>query len=237
MTDTSRTPHVHRSRNHSRRKSSDRSTRTNYLEPVYYFSGAILFLLVAKLLHSGLLSPAVGALGLIILTISKIWKFKPGIVFSGVCIFAMTILNIWKWADTWFLNILSPEMTSTRLIFLSGLAEGAILTFIVWIYYRLIRAIHMRMTQKWFIKKSYVIILKMLYFFHLFLILLWLFAFMVKKIQLFTRLNPQDAVMLAGALALLCAGIPAIIYLSKSSPEEKKRRRHRHHRERRRYAE
>ena len=79
MPDTHPTSPAHRTHSSSHRHEASRYIHTNYLDPVLYFSSAILLLLFAKLLHTGMLSPATGVLAIIVLAISKIWKFKPGI--------------------------------------------------------------------------------------------------------------------------------------------------------------
>jgi hypothetical protein len=59
--------------------------------------------------------------------------------------------------------------------------------------------------------------------------LFWIFAFIMLKAQPLTHLGIQDSTMMAGALALLAAGIPAILYLSKGSHDVNKRQHHRQH--------
>jgi hypothetical protein len=229
MPDTSRTSHGHRSRIHSHRSSPENKNRSGYLDPVFYFSGAILLLICAKILHASLLSPAIGSLGIIILAISKIWRSKTGILISMVCILAMAVLYAWQWVDRYVGAVVSAEITGNSFAFISVLSEGFILALIAWGYHRMLNSILLRMGQKWFVKKSYVIIFKLLFYVQTFLALFWMIAFILQKAQPFTRLGIQDSAMIAGALALLASGIPALIYLSKSSPGEKRQHRHVHH--------
>jgi hypothetical protein len=63
----------------------------------------------------------------------------------------------------------------------------------------------------------------------MFLSLFWIFDFIMVKAQPLTHLGIQDSAMMAGAVALLAAGIPAILYLSKGSHDEHKRQHHRQH--------
>jgi hypothetical protein len=233
MPEPSRTSHAHRSHSHSRKSSFRRNIRNGYWDPAFYFSGAVLLFVFAKLLHADLLSAALGAMGIILLAISKIWKYKPGVLISIVCIFAMTMAFVWQWVDRYFIAVLTSEITTNPTLFRSGLAGGMILALMVWIYQRHLNSIHIRMSQKWFVKKSYVTIFKLLFYFQLFLFLFWAIVFLVQKAHPVTNLNPQDATIIAGALALLAAGLPAIVYLAKGSPDEKKGHlpghRHRHH--------
>jgi hypothetical protein len=229
MPDTSQTSHRHRTRSASRSGSSSRHSRTGYLEPVYYFSGVIVLLILVKILHGGLLSPATGAFGIILMAVSKQWRFKPGVILSVICMFTMVMVFVWQWVDYYFLTLLSGEMALKPLIFLSGLTDSLTLLILLWIFQRLLNSIHMRMSQKWFVKKSYVTVFRLLLYFQLFLLFFWIIAFVVLKAQPFTHLTPQDSTMIAGALALLAAGIPAIIYISKSSPGSTGKRHHRHH--------
>ncbi len=229
MPDTHPTSPAHRTHSSSHRHEASRYIHTNYLDPVLYFSSAILLLLFAKLLHTGMLSPATGVLAIIVLAISKIWKFKPGILLSIIFLLAMTMANVWEWVDSFFIATLTPGFTSDTSGFARVLSESLILAILAWIYHRLLKAIYMRMGSKWFVKKSYVIIFKLLFYFQLFLAFFWLISFLVQMSQQFTRLDTQDSAMIAGGLALLASGIPAILYLSKHAPDEKKRHHHRHH--------
>ncbi|MFZ4521245.1 MAG: hypothetical protein ACOYNC_06040 [Bacteroidales bacterium] len=224
------TPHHHRSRSHSSRSHSGQHHKSNNLVPVYYFSGAILLLIIAKLLKTGMLSPSIGAAGIIILAISKIWESKPGIVISTIFLVAMTMVNIWQWVNVYIFAILSGNIIANTQLFVSGLSEGLILAGIAWTYHRLLRSIHIHMSQRWFVKRSYVILCKMLFYAQMFLALFWMSAFLMGKWIVSTRLGIQDSTMIAGAIALLAAGIPAISYLSKRSPGERKSHSHRHHR-------
>jgi len=196
---------------------------------VLYFSGAILLLIFARLMHSGILSPSLGSLGIIILAVSKTLKFKAGTIISGLFIFVMVLFNVWHWVDNFFYALLTSKITTDTLLFMSGLFEGLALAILAWIYHILLKSVHIRIGQKWFVKKSYIIISKLIFFVQLFLVLLWTFAFLIQKTQPLTQLNTQDSTMIAGAIALLVSGIPAIIYLSKNSPEESKRHRNSHH--------
>lgn len=229
MTHTSQTSHVHRSRSSSRRSSSGNSIQSSYLQPVFYFSGVVLLLVLVKLLHAGMLSPSIGAFGIILLSVSKQWRFRSGVILSIICMLAMVMVFFWQWIDHYFITLLSAEIISKSAIFAGGLIDSLILLSLMWVYYRLLNSIHMHMSQKWFVKQSYVKVFKLLFHFQLFLFFFWIMAYIAFKAQPFTLLGAQDSTMIAGALALLASGIPAIIYLSKGSPDAAKRHRHRHH--------
>ena len=62
----------------------------------------------------------------------------------------------------------------------------------------------------------------------LFFLFFWMFDFVMDKSQAWISLGKQDSTMIAGALSLLVAGIPAIIYISKSSINGTHRHRHGH---------
>jgi hypothetical protein len=63
-----------------------------------------------------------------------------------------------------------------------------------------------------------------------FLLLFWLFARVLLGAQKLTGLAPQDSAMIAGALAILATGIPAIIYITRGAHSGERRHRHRHSR-------
>ncbi len=229
MPETSSTSPVHSHHSSSRRSSSHRNQKATYLEPVFYFAGAILFLIGAKLLDASLLAPSIGAIGIVLLAISKLWKFRTGLILSTVCLLSMTMLYIWQWADHYLVAIFTAKIAALPWLFTNGLIDNSIQVLIMWVYYRLLRSINMRMSQEWFVKNSYVKFFKLLFYFQLLLLFFWIFSLLLLKMQRFTLLNTQDSAMISGALALLSAGIPAIAYISKGAAESGKRHRHRQH--------
>lgn len=230
MSDSAENSPVKHTHSSSHKRSTRSQQQSGYLEPVVYFSGAILLLILAKLLHIGMIAPAAGILGIIILTVSKIWKSKPGIVLSSICISLMLMVYLWLWVDNYIVIVFSGELSAGSKIFFSTIAEGILLAIILWGYHRLLLSIHLRMGQKWFVKKPYVVIFKLLFFFQMFLIFFWILAMLVQKAALAKSLTIGDSSVVAAALALLAAGIPAIIYLIKTSSDDRKPHRHRQHR-------
>jgi len=196
---------------------------------VYYFSGVIVMLIVVKLLHASILSPAIGAIGIIILSVSKNLKWRPGILISSVCILMMVMIFVWEWTDHYFLAVLSGAFNSNPAIFFNGIIDSLILAGLVWFYQRLLNSFHIGSGQKWSGKSLYMKFFKLLFYFMLFFLGFWGFAFVMDKFQPWISLGKQDSTMIAGALALLAAGIPAIIYISKGSSDGKTRRNHGHH--------
>jgi hypothetical protein len=229
MTEPTQTEHKHRSHSHSRKKVSGNNIHPGYFEPVYYFSAAILLLVVAKLIHTSLLSTALGALGIIIIAVSRLRKYKTGFFLSMVCILAMVMAYVWHWADRYSIAVFSAEVSANTAIFVSGFAESLIVTMMMWDYHRILYGIYKHMGQTWVVKRPYIIFFKLLYYFVLFLSLFWIFSFIVHKALPISHLGPQDSAMIAGALALLVTGIPAILFLSKGSNDGQKRHRHRQH--------
>jgi hypothetical protein len=229
MTDSAESSPVNHTHSSSRKRSTTSHKQSGYMEPVIYFSGAILLLILAKILHLGMIAPAAGILGIIILTVSKIWKFKPGIVFSSIFTSLMLMFYIWLWVDIYIVIVFSGELATGSKVFFSTITEGIMLAIILWVYHRLLNSVYLRMGQKWFVKKPYVVIFKLLFYFQLFLIFFWVIALLMQKAAPVTSLGIADSSVIAAALALLAAGIPAIIYLIKTSSDDNKVHRHRHH--------
>ena len=230
MPDTGHTTRTHRSHRPSRKHSRYGSKPARYPEPVYYFSGAIVFLVIVMLLHASMLPSATGVTGIILLSISKLWKFRTGAIISILCLLAMAMLFNWHWADHYFPAIISGEITSKEALFVNGFIDSLIPVFLLWLYYRQLMKIHDRSGQKWFVKKSFIVFFRLLVYFQLFLVIFWVLTWFALKAQPITSLDVRDSGLIAGALALLSAGIPAIIYISKGSPAATKRHgRHRHH--------
>jgi hypothetical protein len=229
MPETRHTRHSHRSHQSHRHNSRHHSGR-GYLEPVYYFAGMILLLILVKLLHASLLPTTIGALGIILLAISKLWKFRAGAIIAVACQLAMAMIFNWAWADYYFISILSAEQVSRPFLFTNGLLDTLIPIILIWTFHKQLNDIHIRSSQKWFVKKSYVTFFKLLLYFQAFLLLFWIFAMMLLSAHPLTGFVPQDSAMIAGALALLATGIPAIIYITKGAPSGRRRHVHRRHR-------
>jgi hypothetical protein len=233
MPESTQTPHDRHPRSHHRTSSSGSNSRKRLLEPVLYFSGLILMLIFLKLRHAGMLSPSIGAFGIILLAISKQWRFKAGVIISIACIFLMVIAFVWQWLDVFFMAIFSGEIITSPWIFKSGLTDSFMVLFLVWLFQKLIDSIHAHGSHEWFRKNYSVVMLRLLFYFLLFNFLFWILAFLSLRAQPVTNLSVHESAMIAGALALLASGIPLIIYISKGSPEAKRKHqggRHRHHR-------
>jgi cytochrome c biogenesis protein CcdA len=97
----------------------------------------------------------------------------------------------------------------------------------VWVYQQQLNSIHVRSAQKWFNKKISVKFFKMLFYFQLFLLLFFTIAFIMLGILKTSVLNVTDTILIAGGLALLAAGIPAIIFITKGSAGSRSHRLHR----------
>lgn len=231
MPETSRTTHEHRRHTHSRAGSSKSIHTKPILEPVFYFTGAIIMLILSRLMHLTMLPLLAGALSVTILAVSKNWRLTPGIPFSMVFNLMMLFASVWDWIERSFKAVLTAEISSNTDLFIRGLIVSLILTILFWTYHRLFRSVQTVMVKQWFVKKTYVIFFKLLFYFQSFLLFFWVFAFGIHKAQALTRLGADDSTMIAGALALLASGIPAIVYISKGSAGSKKRHRYgRHHR-------
>jgi uncharacterized membrane protein len=140
----------------------------------------------------------------------------------------MTMIFVWQWIDGYFILTLTGEINVNPLMFRSVLIESLILAILGWIFQRLLRITHVHSGQKWFVKKIYVRFFKILFYFLLFLLFFWITAFYMLKVQPFTSLEAKDSVMIAAALSLLISGIPAIVYMIRSSGDYQKSHLHVH---------
>lgn len=188
-----------------------------------------MLFIFAVLSHSNMLSPSLGTFAIILLAVLKIWKFKPGIIISIFCIFAMALVYLWQWVDRHFIEILSGAVSSKPELFIRAFSESVILTIIVWLYRRLLNSIHLRLSPKWFVKKSYLLILQLLFYFQLFLVFFLAIAFLMQKAHDLTHLTMLYSGIVGGVVALVAAMVLAIIYFSNDHHDEKKRHLHKHH--------
>ncbi len=222
-----RSHHVRTQRGNNQQNRNRTPTR-RIPEPVWYFTGVLLLLVAVKLLQSPLLPPAIGGLGLVILSVSRLWHFKPGIVVAGISLFSMSFLCVWLWIQQYLGVVLSGTAPSDTHLFLAGTTLMTILAFLVWTYYRAFNRLYHHMGRKWFIKKPYLIIVKLLFYFHLFLLVFWALAYLTAWWAQTGGWSPRDAALAAGAIALVAAGFPAIFYLSRTAPHGSAHRHHRH---------
>jgi hypothetical protein len=187
---------------------------------------------MALVFHSGVIAAAMGAAGILILAVSNQWKFRQGVFLSIICIMGMAMFFIWQWVDRYALDVYSADIASKPVIFFGGLAGSFTLLLMVWMYERLLNEIHIRLDPDWFVKKSYVRFFKLLFYFQLFLLFFWIFAFALLKSVSITGLDTVPSVLVAAILALPACGITLLLSRSKEEHDHVKRhlrgRRHRH---------
>jgi hypothetical protein len=191
-------------------------------------------MIIVRFINAGLLSPSVGAFGIMMLSLSKQKKFKTGMILSVACIFLMAMIFVWHYVDLYFIAIMSGEIITNQKLFGEGVADGFIILLLLWMYQRLLRSVHLHGSNKWSGKKTFLTILRLLYFFLLFLFIFWVADYYLLKASGLTHLNVEDSAILSGAIALLATGIPLLISFSRFNPESRHRkhhRSHRHHRE------
>ena len=200
-----------------------------YFRPAIYFTVAILFLLLAKFLHAGMMVALLGALSIIILTVSKIARSQYGLFPSMVFLLLMFMVNIWHWADSFFITIYSGNILVDKPIVPRGLVEGVIALAAVWFYHKLLKNLKIRISQEWFVKKSQLKFLVLLFFFEMFLLLFWITGFVVHTIESGSHYDVHEATLIAGIIALVLAGLPALIYLVRNQDTHSTHHHHRHH--------
>ncbi|MEI6681794.1 MAG: hypothetical protein WCO44_04165 [Bacteroidota bacterium] len=202
----------------------------NYLKPALFITLAITLIVVAKIFHSGTKVATLGALCLIVLTVSKIRKFQFGVFLSMVCLVLMVMANIWHWADSFFVALFSGTIVTEKSLFSHGFVEDLLVLFSIIFYHNLLKNLNMHISHEWFVKKSQLKFLKMLTFFQLYLVFFWVAGYMVNDLKPGNHLDGQEVTMIAGGIALMAAGIPALIYFFRTPRSHSKHsRRHRHH--------
>lgn len=229
MPEPSRSSHVHHTRQKSRSSSSHDHSNSGYLEPVYYFIGAILLLILLRLLHADLLPAAIGGTGIVLVAISKQRRYMPGVVLSGIFLFTMSMAFIWEWATHYLKFVLSAEIVSGERVFSSGFVDSLVPVVLVWIFYRQLKIIRNHSSQNKSFKSLFVKLSKLFFYLLSSMLCFWIIAWLLLRFQSLTSLRIQDSVMVAGALTLLIAGVPAIVYISKGAPSSEKHHHHHHH--------
>ena len=225
MTESTRTSSRHSSRSGNSFYKSN--TYLTYLRPAIYFAFAILFIVAARIFHGGSRVALLGALSIMILTISEIRKIQFGVFLSMVSLVVMVMVNLWNWADQYFIEIFSGNLAVDKTVFPKGLCEGLIALAAIWLYHKLLKSLKLRVTHEWYVKKSQLKFLVLLFFFQLSLILFWITGYVVHTVEAGSHYDQHDATLVSGVIALLAAGIPALIYFFSNS-DQKKRHSHRH---------
>jgi len=202
----------------------------NHLRPALFITMAVLLVVVAKIFHSGSMVAILGALCIVVLTLSKIRKFQFGVFLSMVCLVLMVMANIWHWADSFFVFLFSGAILTEKSAFSHGLVEDLLVLFAIIFYHNLLKNLNMHISHEWFVKKSQLNFLKLLTIFQLYLVFFWSAGYLVHYYKSGNHLDGQDVTMIAGGIALFAAGIPALIYLFRAPRSHSKHnRRHRHH--------
>jgi hypothetical protein len=201
-----------------------------YLKPSIYITEAILLLIFASLCHAGIPVAVTGALGIIVLTISRILKSKSGIFFALLALMVMVMIYHWHWVDDFFPSMFSSDFTAGKLLFIGGLAEGLITMVVIWNYTKLLHNLNMRISKAWFAKQTFLKLIRLLFFFQLFLILFWISRYLLHLSKPVGSYNQRDFTVMAGCIALIAACIPSFIYFAGSRGSIKKHHYHRHHR-------
>lgn len=221
--------HTHRhSRTHSGHSAHRRHHQRNILEPVWYFTGTVLFMLLARLLDIQVAPSVLGAAGILALALSKPWKFRTGVILSVALVLTSVMLFNWRFLDIWFLAAVAGEFATKPGMYSQALTGMFVPLLLLGIYTRQIDGIHIRSSQKWFVKKSYLKFLTLLLFFQLFLFLFLVFDLALLRSTGLFRITPPDAAVVAGAIAMLAAGIPAVVYIVRGAWNKSGRHRHRH---------
>ena len=227
MTESTETSSPHDS--HSRNGFFKSNLYLTYFRPAIYIAVAILLPVAAQLFHAGTLVAVFGALCVILLTISKTWRLRVGLFPSMVCLLLMVMVNLWHWADSFFISIYTGNIVTDKPFLPGGLVEGLITLTALWCYHTLLKHLNMRITQEWFVKKSQLKFIKGLFFFQMFLIFFWIAGLIVHTFKAGTHYDEHLATLVAGVIALFAAGIPALIYLVRNQDPHSKHHRHRHH--------
>jgi hypothetical protein len=205
------------------------------IRPILYLAVAILLPVTTKIFHAGMAVALSGSLCILITMISKSLKVQFGILLSMVALLVMFMLNIWHWADRYFISILNGEIVAEEFLFRTGLIEGLVVLVVVRLYRRLLKSLKMRITHEWFVKKSQLKFLKVLSLFQVFMVVFWIAGFLVHLYESGSRYDTHEATLFASVFALVFAGIPIFFYAMKtwnssgSQSQHHHHHRHRHH--------
>ena len=199
------------------------------LEPVYYFAGAVALVILARLLHVSLVACLPGVAGIVLLAISKHLRFRPGVILSIILALMMALIFNWQWADRYAGAFFSGEILAKRDLAKDSVFGTLFPAALTWIFHGQLNSIHVRSGQKWFEKKSSVVFFRLIWYVQLFLFLFNLVALGLHAIRPATSMGIADTNLLAGAVAVLAAGVPAILFILRGN-QASGRRPHRPHR-------
>ena len=201
-----------------------------WVRPSVSVAYALMLIVAAKLCHAGTLVAILGAVCIILLTVSKIYRLQTGIFLSMVSLLLMVMVNLWHWADVFFIAVYSGNIVTDKSIFTHALVEGVIIILALWYDHRLLKNLHMRITHEWYVKKSQLKFLELLIVFQLFLLFFLTAGFIEDAVNAGTHYDPQDTTVIAGVIALVASMVPAFLYFYRNRGHESSHRHRRHHR-------
>ncbi len=223
------TPAISQNDTHRRNGFFKSDLYVTYIKPAMYIALAIFFLVIAKLFHAGTKVAFLGTLCIILLTVSKIRKNQFGIFLSMVCLVLMIMVNIWHWVATFFDPIFSGKIAQGPSILPDGLIEGFFMLTTVLFYHTILKNMNMRISHEWYVKESQLKFLRFIFLFQLFLVFFLISAYVLHSVKAGSHYDEHEATLYAGVVALIAAGIPALIYLFRNPGNHTKHSHHRHH--------
>lgn len=186
-------------------------------------------MILVKLLDGRVLATALGAAGIVLLSISRHWKFRPGAFAAILLLLVMALLFNWKWADEYFPLLLNGTLPEQPAMIRNGILNSLIPLIFIRVFLFQLSSIHSHSSKKWFEKKISVVFFRLILYFQFFLLIYFLVALLLIAIHGRTGLSLTDSNMIASSVALLAAGIPAILFIVRGVPGSKNKHR-RHHR-------
>jgi hypothetical protein len=187
---------------------------------------AFVITAAAVFLHAGFLVAALGALGILVLAVTKIFRFQAALFPSLVCLLLMIMLNLWHWADRYFIALYTGNLAADRALLQQGAAEAMLVLASVWAYRRLMKLLDMHITQNWFVRRSFLDFLDGIFFLQLFLLCFWLSGFLLNRDAPGGNSDDHAVTRVAGIMAAFVSGIIFVVYFIRKKNARKK---HRHH--------
>ena len=227
MTETTSNEKTH---NGSSKKNFFRSDLyLSFLRPAWHISTLLALTILAWVCHASVAVALSGTLSVILMTMARSLKLQLAVFLSVVFLLLTVMLNLWHWADSFFIAIYTGTIIVDRFIFVGGICEAVTVLVTIRIYYTILDKLNLRVTQEWFVKKSQRKFVKVLFFSQVFFFLFWITGYVVHAFEAGSHYDEHLATLVAFITACCLAITLAGLYLYDRRDSESKHSHHHHH--------
>ena len=227
MTESQATGH----RKQRRRKHSGDNQFGKYFKLAVNILAPVILFVIAAFTDDSLLVISIGALGAVLITLTRAFKQQTLFFLSILSVLSMLMLEMWRWTDMFMIPVITAEITADVNLFSTGLLEIVLALLAMILYQRQLSKMTMKINFDWYSPKTYKKFILILVYFFVFLTIFLILGFSAHSFLSGRSYNKNDVSIGVAVAAFLMAGIPALIHLLRKPAEHhhsSHRRSHRH---------